>query len=457
MNHTTFSFVTRAITALLLLAVSVSAAERTNFIVMLIDDLGATDLGCQGSKFYETPHIDQLAADGMRFTNAYSACTVCSPTRAALLTGKYPARLCITDWIAGHQRPKAKLAIPDWVKELPRSETTLAEHLKSAGYATATIGKWHLGDAAPTEHGFDLNAGGYNRGQPPKWFAPYKIPTLTDGPDGEFLTERLTAEAEKFIEANRGRPFFVYLPHYTVHTPLDAKPEVIAKYKAKAEKMQPQGNIKYAAMIESMDDSVGRLRAKLRALGLDGNTVFIFTSDNGGLRPVTLNLGLRAGKGSAYEGGVRIPLIVHWPGVTKPGTTSDTPTITMDIFATLTAATGAKDTHDGADLRPLLRGEKLPPRPIYWHYPHYHPGGATPYSAVRDGDWRLVHFFEDDHAELYNLRDDPEEKTDLTAKEPGKTKTLRAQLDAWRKQVGAQLPTPNPKHEPEKDAAKERP
>ena len=309
-----------------------------NVIVILIDDMGLTDLSCYGSRFYESPNIDQLAKDGVRFTHGFSACTVCSPTRAALLTGKYPARLRITDWIAGHQSPAAKLKIPEWQKFLPFEEITLAEQLKAAGYATASIGKWHLtpgrkkDDEAyyPDKHGFDVNLGGYHRGQPPRYVSPYSIPTLKDGPIGEFLTDREAAEAVKFIEANKDKPFFIYLPHYAVHQPIAGKPDVIAKFKSKNITNPKQKNATYAALIATVDDALGTIRDGLRRLNLDQNTIIVFTSDNGGALPTTDNSPLRAGKGSAYEGGVRVPLIVYWPGVTKAGTLESQPAMSID-------------------------------------------------------------------------------------------------------------------------------
>ncbi len=417
------------------------AADKPNFVVFLIDDLGATDLGCYGSKFYETPHLDQLAKDGMRFRTAYSACTVCSPTRAAMLTGKYPARLRITDWIAGHVRPNAPLQIPDWVKALPTDEWTVASGLRGAGYATCAIGKWHLSPGGPAAHGFDVAIADNGRGQPATYLAPFKNPNLSDGPDGEELTARCTSEAIKFISTNADKPFFVYLPHFAVHTPLGGKKEDIARF---ALKENPQGKPAYAAMIKAVDDSVGRIRAELEKLGLSEKTVLIFTGDNGGLElgKVTDNLGVRAGKGSAYEGGVRVPLIVRWPGVTKAGTETDIPAITPDIPATLAEAAGLeKRAFDGVSLMPVLGRGKFAERPLFWHYPHYHPGGATPYSAIREGDFRLVHFYEDERDELYHLASDPEEKEDLATKNVGKAKDLRAKLDRWLKETGAQLPT----------------
>ena len=446
----------RFLLPLLLFVVAVQAADKPNIIIFLIDDLGATDLGCFGSKFYETPNIDRLAKDGCRFTNAYSACTVCSPTRSAMITGKYPARLHITDWIAGHVRPFAKLTIPNWTKELPKSEKTISQHLGSAGYRTCAIGKWHLSPAGPAAHGFDVAIADNHKGQPASYLSPYNNPNLPDGPPGESLTHRLTEEAVKFIEAKSEKPFFLYLAHYAVHTPLGGRPEVTAKYEEKAKITTPQGKAKYAAMIEGVDDSVGCIRARLAELKLSDNTLIIFTSDNGGLLlgDITTNFGMRAGKGSAYEGGVRVAGITYWPGVSRPATENATPVITMDWFATTLDAAGVKAQSEGISVRPLLRGEKVAPRPLFWHYPHYHPGGATPYSAIRDGDWRLVHFYEDDRMELYNLATDPEEKNSLSATESARTAELRAKLDAWLKETGAQFPTPNPNFDAAKDGEK---
>jgi len=445
--------------AFCLLSAGVALAQPVsrppNIIFILVDDMGQTDLSSYGSTYYETPNIDRLAAQGLKFTNAYSACTVCSPTRAAVLTGKYPARLRITDWIAGHQRPAAPLLPPDWVKQLPLEEYSLAKALKAAGYATAHIGKWHLGDPDffPEKHGFDVNIGGYNRGQPPSYFSPYKIPTLEDGPAGEFLTDREAAEACKFIEANKGRPFFINLWHYAVHTPLQAKKEAIEKYRNKPNASEQKGKPAYAGLIESVDEALGTMMAKLKELGLEENTIIVFTSDNGGLISATgKNLGMRAGKGSAYEGGVRIPLIIKAPGFTKPGSTCAEPVISPDVYPTLLDLARTKDdaTHaasvDGLSWLPLLKDPqaRLGREAIYWHYPHYHPGGATPYSAVRAGEWRLVEFYEDGRIELYNLTTDPEEKVDQAQAQPEQAKRLQTMLNAWRQKVGAQAPVKNP-------------
>ncbi|WP_395752183.1 sulfatase [Prosthecobacter sp.] len=442
------------------------AGAPPNIIVMLIDDMGWTDLGCYGSKYYETPHIDKLAQDGMRFTQAYSACTVCSPTRAAMMTGKSPARLHITDWIAGHVPDNGRLLIPNWTMHLPLEEETLAERLKTRGYATASIGKWHLGEEEfyPTKQGFDVNIGGMHIGSPPSYFSPYKIATLPDGPKDEFLSDRLADEAVKFIEKNKTKPFYVYLPHYGVHTPIMGKPEVIAKYQAK-KAVGGHSNPVYAALVESIDDSVGKLRAKLEELKLAENTIFIFTSDNGGLsgqvrpegwsRGPTDNSPARLGKGSAYEGGVHIPLIVSWPGMVKPGTTCDVPVITYDHVPTLLAATQTQpkkdQVFDGESLLPLLgQTDTLAREAIYWHYPHYHPGSARPYSAIREGDYKLILFHEDNHMELYNLKLDAGEEDNRAPFDVVRALQLRDKLMAWLKDTGAQIPERNPKYDPDK-------
>jgi arylsulfatase A len=442
-----------------LVALSAGDVAKPNVIVVLVDDLGWTDVACFGSRYHRTPHLDRLARDGMRFTSGYAACTVCSPTRAALLTGQYPARLHLTDWIAGHDRPFARLKIPDWTKQLELSTVTIAERLKTAGYATACIGKWHLGNEThfPEKHGFDRNIGGYHRGQPPSYHAPYGIPTLQpEGPAGEFLTDREAREAVTFITANKDRPFFLYLPHYAVHTPIQAKAEVVAKYQAIDSSGMTHTKPDYAALMESVDDAMGTIRAKLEELQIAGRTVIIFTGDNGGLIGPTSNKPLRVGKGSAYEGGVRVPWIVHWPGVTKAGSESITPVMTIDIHPTVLAMTGLGGNPaqpiDGVSLADHLRGGPAPDRDaIFWHYPHYHPGGATPYSAVRMGDWKLIHFYEDGRDELYDLANDLGETTDRAATEAARVKVMRTRLDQWLAAVGAQFPTPNPAHDPEKD------
>jgi len=439
-----------ALLALLAAGGASRAEEKPNFVVLLADDLGWADLGCTGSRLYETPHLDRLAAGGVRFAQAYSACTVCSPTRAALLTGKYPARLRVTDWIPGHARPKAKLRVPDWTKHLPPEEVTLAEALGAAGYVSASIGKWHLGGEAyfPEKHGFGANLGGSHRGQPPSYFSPYGIPTLPDGPPGEYLTDREGEEAARFIERNKDRPFFLYVPFHAVHTPLQAKKELIEKYQRK-ESAEGSGRFKpvYAAMIESLDAAVGRILEALEKSGVAGRTVVVFTSDNGGLVSSTSNRPLRAGKGSWYEGGVRVPLIVRGPGIGPAGSVRETPVITMDLYPTLLEMAGLKvpagHVVDGMSLAPLLRGSGgLSRAALFWHYPHYHPGGATPYGAVRRGDLKLIESYEDGSLELYDLARDAGESENLAARE------LRDLLAEWRRSVGAQMPAPNPDYDP---------
>lgn len=449
---------------LLFTAVSSRAAAtgRYNIVLILADDLGWTDLSCYGSTYYETPQIDRLARDGMRFTQAYSACTVCSPTRAAILTGKYPARLRITDWIPGLPPENPKLLVPEWTKYLPLEEVTLARALKAAGYATASIGKWHLGSEPywPEKHGFDVNIAGTSAAAPPSYFAPYNIATLKEGPAGEYLTDRVAREATQFIEQNKARPFFLYVPLFAVHTPIQGKEALVKKYRAKRQPGQKQTNAVYGAMVESMDDAVGAIRRKLDELKLTERTVVVFASDNGGRVPTTSNHPLRVGKGSCYEGGTRVPLIVSWPGVAKAGSTSNVPVISMDLFPTLLEAAGEIDAArrgiDGESLAGLLRHERDPATKrdvLFWHYPHYQHyqlGGTTPYGAIRAGDFKLIEFFSDMRVELYNLRDDIGEQRNLAAEMPEKVTELRNRLHAWRKEVGAQMPKRNPAYDPTK-------
>ncbi len=438
---------------------------QPNIIIFLVDDLGWRDLGCYGSTFYQTPRIDQLAGMGMRFTDAYAACTVCSPTRASIMTGQYPARLHITDWIPGHQagsgpQPDQRFLVPDFRQQLPLEEVTIAEVLRKQGYATASIGKWHLGGEGflPQDQGFDVNIAGNHFGQPPGYFAPYQRKsdnyTLAGlnktAQKGEYLTDQLTVESEKFIEQHQDQPFFLYLSHYAVHTPLQAKKDLEAKYEKTASYYDPQHHPTYAAMVESVDHSMGRLLDKLQALNVLDNTIIFFTSDNGGLvhqyPPPTSNDPFRSGKGDVYEGGTRVPLIVYWPEKTKPQTLSHEAVISCDLFPTIEAMLSNKDSKkvDGVSLAKLLAsGEPLQRgKPLFWHYPHYHPGGATPYSAIREGDWKLIEFFEDNHLELYDLKQDIGEKVNLVDRFPEKAKALHQQLSAWRQETQAQMPTP---------------
>lgn len=448
-----------------ILPTTVLAAERPNVVLILADDLGWTDLGCYGSDFYETPHLDRLAKDGMRFTQNYSACTVCSPTRAALLTGKYPARLHITDWIPGQMPDNPKLLVPDWTKYLPTDEKTLAEVLQAVGYKTATIGKWHLGTEPyyPQHHGFEVNIAGTDKPQPPSYFAPWRIPTLTEGKEGDYLTDRLAEEAVQYLDRVGDKPFFLYLPHFAVHTPIQGRKDLVAKFQAKLKPGLTHTNVGYAAMLASLDDAVGRVRAKLDELKIADRTIVVFTSDNGGRIPTTSNVPLRYGKASAYEGGVRVPLIVHAPGVTAAGSVNGDAVITMDLYPTLLELCGLpvpdktqppQPGCDGVSLVPLLKQTgTLARTELFWHYPHhqhYQQGGTTPYAAIRHGDFKLVEFFNDDRVELYNVREDIGETHDLAVTMPEKVTELRTRLHAWRKEVGAQMPTPNPNYDSSK-------
>lgn len=438
--------------------VDAAAPPRLNVVLILADDLGWTDLGCYGSTYYESPNVDRLARDGVRFTQNYSACTVCSPTRAALLTGKYPARLHVTDWIPGLPPENPKLLVPDWTKYLPLPEVTIAQALHPAGYFSASIGKWHLGGEAywPDKHGFDINIAGTGAASPTSYFAPYHIATLPEGPTGEYLTDRLGDEAVRFLEQHKDQPFFLYFPHFAVHLPVQGKEALVEKYRTKRQPGQLQKNAGYAAMIESLDDTVGRIRRKLDELKLADHTIVIFASDNGGRVPTTSNKPLRVGKGSCYEGGTRVPLIVYWPGVTKAGSVEETPVISMDLFPTILEMAGIADmAHsgmDGVSLVPLLRRSgKLERDALFWHYPHYQHyqlGGTTPYGAIRAGDFKLIEFYDDMRVELYNLHDDIGEEHNLAAQMPAKADELRARLHAWRKEVGAQMPTRNPAYDP---------
>ncbi|MCG8310812.1 MAG: sulfatase [Cytophagales bacterium] len=434
--------------------------KKTNIILFFIDDLGWTDLGCYGSDLYETPNIDKLASEGVRFTNAYSACTVCSPSRAALMTGKYPARLHLTDWIRGYKPPNPKLIIPDWQMYLDTAEVTIAKALKKGGYTTANFGKWHLGDEPiywPENHGFDVNVGGYRWGAPGSYFYPYHggkrdkrhPPGLENGKEREYLTDRLTDEALRFMEQQKEGPFFIYFPHYAVHTPIQAHDSITRYFKAKVTENHRHRNAAYAAMIRSVDHSLGRLRNKLKALGIEEHTAIFFTSDNGGLElwDITDNGKIRAGKGAAYEGGVRVPCIVLIPGITRGGAVSDAPIIGMDLFPTILDLAGLEVIeNDGENILPLVRspGQPISRSALFWHYPHYHRGGATPYSAIRMGDYKLIEFFEDGRLELYDLATDIGEEKDLRDTEPELLRKMHQKLQLWREEVNAQYPSENP-------------
>jgi arylsulfatase A len=441
-----------------------ASATRPNILIVLADDLGWRDFGIYGNAQHETPEVDQLAKESSRFSNAYAACPVCSPTRASILTGKYPARLHLTDWIPGRaQWPAARLLTPQFEQGLPLSEPTIAERLKPLGYRTAAIGKWHLGggDLAPAHRGFDVTVGGDQRGGVSSYFGPFTFPGLENTSRQDYITDRLTGAAEAFLtdSAQRKTPFFLYFAHYAVHIPLQVPEGADVKYRAKAGVRSPVA-ARYAALVETVDVSLGRLRRKLDELGLARNTIVIVTSDNGGLRYegkshdlVTDNSPLRAGKGHLYEGGIREPLIVYWPGVTRPAAVIDTPVSSVDLLPTILEMAGGRapgvDAIDGVSLASLLKGGRAPKRDaIYWHYPHYSNQGGVPGGAVRSGDWKLIEFYEDRRLELYNLRDDVGEHTNLASMERRRTEAMRYSLDRWRQRVKASMPRLNPAYDP---------
>ena len=452
-------------------AVATAAAPPPNVVFFLVDDLGWTDLACFGSSFHETPNCDRLAREGMRFTSGYAACPVCSPTRASIMTGRYPARLATTDYFGAAQPDKwkrpTKLLPASYIEQLPLEETTLAESLKAAGYATFFAGKWHLGPEGfwPENQGFDVNKGGCDRGGPyggKKYFSPYGNPRLEDGPEGEHLPDRLARETVKFIEARRDGPFLAYLSFYSVHTPLMARPDLVAKYREKKARLGleakwgrererevrlVQEHAIYAGMVEAMDQAVGTVLDALDRLGLATNTAVFFMSDNGGLSTSeghpTSNLPLRAGKGWLYEGGIREPMIVRWPGVVKPGATCAQVVSSVDFLPTILDLAGRKPAGpvDGMSFLPLLKGGMRDRGAIYWHYPHYGNQGGAPGGAVRLGDWKLIEWYEDGALELFNLADDIGEQRNVASANPVKVRELHDLLKAWRLETKARMPT----------------
>ena len=461
------------LSSFVLLHSSFAAPAKPNILIILADDMGWADAGCYGADLHETPNIDRFAGESVRFTDAY-AMPVCSPTRGSLLTGRHAARIHITIWAEGSQEgPKGrKLLQADSLFSLPHTETTLAKHLHEAGYFTALVGKWHLGDAGyfPETHGFDVNIGGTHWGAPQTYWWPYSgtgrfgkefryVPHLEFGKPGEYLTDRLTDEALRVIDHAEGRPFFLYLAHHAPHTPIEAKAEDVKYFEAKLRPGMNHQNAVYAAMIKSFDENVGRVLAHLKERGLEQNTIVIFLSDNGGYIgtdkqsgqtvPVTNNAPLRSGKGSCYEGGIRVPLMIRWPGVSVKAAECREPVTVMDLFSTLLAAGGVQPAADvkldGLDLKPLLAdpAAKLERDAVFFHYPHYYET-TTPVSAIRARDWKLLETLEDNRVELFNLKDDPGEKTDLAKQQPGKAAELLARLHAWREEVGAAMPTVNP-------------
>ncbi|MCA1760303.1 MAG: sulfatase, partial [Bacteroidales bacterium] len=447
-----------------------------NFVFILVDDLGWADVKCNNpGSFYDTPNIDRLAENGVRFTHAYSANPVCSPTRAAIMTGKHPNRVNITDWIPGDDPKNRPLLGPQDRNELALEEITIAEKLKEKGYKTGFIGKWHLGDEGffPENQGFDINIGGHEKGSPPGgYYSPYKNPKLTDGPEGEYLTDRLTSESIRFITENKKGPFFLYLAYYTVHTPIQAAKKHIEKYELKRKllgldsiphKNEGEGWTKlvqedaaYASMVAAMDENVGRIVDALRKQGLDKNTWIIFTSDNGGLSTLrrknapTNNGPLRAGKGWCYEGGIRVPLIIAGPGVSEKGKVTEQTAVSMDFFNTILNLSGIKhDKNDGENLIPVLAENKLLNRDeLFWHFPHYHGSGWKPGSALRKGDWKLVVYYEDNRTELFNLTEDSGETTDVSIENPEKAAELKTILEQKLAGSNAKFPEQNPDYDP---------
>ncbi len=462
--------------------------EKPNIIFILIDDMGWEDLNCYGSTFYETPNIDRLAANGIKFTQAYASCPVSSPTRASVLTGKYPVKTDVTDWIPGRQNavgPEShhRLICQPFAQQLALEEITIAEELKKAGYRTASIGKWHLGgdQFLPQYQGFDTNIGGTQWGHPhggKGYFYPFGAPIK--GKDGDFLTNNLTDEVIHFVEQNQKNPFFIYFPNYAVHNPIMAPDSTIQRFEAKRKKLgyangqifdtlcpwiqvlppsmkkgfkerKLQDKADYAALIANLDQNVGRLMQRLKQLNLLDNTMIIFTSDNGGLSTSegsnTSNAPLRTGKGWMYEGGTRVPAIIYYPKMIKKGRVSDEIITSPDYFPTLLELAGIKTSVQGIDgksLVPVMNGKNLAQRPVFWHYPHYsNQGGTSPFSSVILGDFKLIEFYEDNHVELYNLKEDISEAKDLSKAMPDKVEELKKILDNWKKSVNAKIPLPN--------------
>src|SRR6056297_1893897 len=447
-----------------------TAEPPPNIVLLLADDLGWTGLRCFGSDLYETPNLDALADRGVRFTDAYSACTVCSPTRASIMTGKSPARLHLTDFIPGQADPFAKLKIPDWNKRLDPEETTIAEVLRQAGYRTGHVGKWHLngrGDQAagtnPMDQGFDFTFAAPNGRR-----KGYLLDRPSEGESkSNYLTDALTDKACEFIDQSKTQPFMLYFAYNVPHTPIQGRGDLVDYFKQKVRPDAVHRNPEYAAMVGSLDESVGRIVAELDEHDLTDRTVMIFISDNGGLTQrhgvhdgFTENLPLRRGKGSAYEGGVRVPAIITWPGVVRPGRQCDEPIITTDLFPTIAEVAGGivdVKSLDGRSLVPLLKDDSVSlDRDLFWHYPHYHAGGDSPYSAIRSENFRLIKFYEDQSVRLYDLSNDIGEQKDLSQSMPDRTRRLRDRLERWLVSVDAQMPESNPDFDPERLTGSEK-
>ncbi len=465
------------VAALLLIVLNplkLTANERPNFVFILVDDLGYMDIGANNPEtFYETPNVDRLAREGVRFTQGYAANPVCSPTRYSIMTGKYPSRVDATNFFSGRRAGKFKPAPLN--DRMPLEEVTLAETMQQHGYKTAFLGKWHLGPSEefwPEHQGFDVNVGGHVRGMPKSYFSPYKNPRLDDGLEGEHLTERLTNETLGLIEKFKDDPFFLYLAFYTVHTPLQAPKDLVEKYRLKAEALSGkpefadeeqvfpnagerkvrilQKHATYAAMVESMDTSVGRILKKLKELGIDDETVVCFFSDNGGLSTSegspTSNLPYRGGKGWVYEGGIREPMIIKWPQSGQKNVVRGEPVISVDFYPTMMEIAGFEPSTDqlldGVSLVPLLRGKHLEARNLYWHYPHYSNQGGFPGGAIRDGNYKLIERYEDGRTHLYDIDSDPGELNDIASEKPAQVAAMKRQLHTWYKTVDAKFLQP---------------
>jgi arylsulfatase A-like enzyme/lysophospholipase L1-like esterase len=461
------------------LLASAQKPVRPNIVFFLIDDMGWADAATYGSTFYETPNIDKLAKAGMKFTSAYAACPVCSPTRASIMTGKYPASMQTTDWFGAPQPEEAandknwsrkKLLPASYKAQLPLEEVTIAEALKANGYKTFIAGKWHLGENEkywPENQGFDINKGGFSKGHPSSYFSPYKNPRLTDGPAGEYLGDRVAAETSLFIEQHKNSPFFAYVSFYEAHTPMQAKDSLIKKYEAKKQSLNladaflPEGARKnrtvqclpvYAAMLESMDHAIGTVIDKLKAEGLEDNTIVVFFSDNGGLSTAegapTSNLPLRAGKGWLYEGGIREPMIIKYPPKINQGTVCDVPVISNDFYPTLLQLANLPlmpGQHTGGiSLTPVFANKKIKRAALYWHYPHYGNQGGSPGAAMRMGKWKLIEWYEHNTVELFDLEKDMGEQSNVANDFPGVKTKMLDMLHDWQKKEAAAMPTNNP-------------
>ena len=464
------------------------AAKRPNFLFVLVDDYGIMDVGVEGSTFYQTPNIDKIANTGMRFTRGYATCQVCSPSRASIMTGKYPARHGITDWIGaatGERMANSKrgnLLVPEYVHNLPKGDVTLAEALKEGGYSTFFAGKWHLGGKGswPEDHGFDINKGGWHVGSPNGgYYAPWKNPNLKSGPNGESLSQRLADETVKFIQGrDQSKPFLAYLSFYAVHGPVQSTKPLWQKYRDIAAKKphkgdrfkidrtlpvrQVQDHPVYAGLVESMDSAVGSVLGCLKELGLDENTIVILTGDNGGVSSgdnfSTSMLPYRGGKGRQWEGGIRVPFYIKAPGVTQAGSLCSTPVTGADFYPTMLDLAGLnllpRQHVDGVSLKPLLKGEEITSRSVFWHYPHYGNQGGEPSSIIIKGDWKLIHYWADGRNELYRPAADIGEQNDLAQGEPERTAALWKELNAFLKSSGAKLPKLYAGYKPEWAAQK---